>query len=209
MSTLPPDLRARDLVAFWFGPSWDDDVPLPEGDETVARWWRADPAFDALLDARFGWDHLEAARGRWDALARSPELAVARVIALDQLPRNLYRGTAHAFATDRLARRATREALDTGVYDALRPIHRYFMLMPLMHSEALADHDEAVTHFEALAQALAGTARADLYAGGLHFEHRHRDVVARFGRYPHRNAALGRETTPEEAAFLAEHPTGF
>lgn len=134
---------------------------------------------------------------------------MARVIALDQLPRNLFRGTAHAFATDALARRATREALDSGVYEALRPIHRYFVLMPLMHSESAADHDEAVARFETLAEAMATTARAELYAAGIRFEHRHRDVVLRFGRYPHRNAALGRTTTPEEAAFLANHPAGF
>jgi uncharacterized protein (DUF924 family) len=131
-------------------------------------------------------------------------------VLLDQIPRNIYRGTAHMFATDGLARATTARLLDAPErFAALPRVHRYFVLMPWMHSEDLADHDRAVAAFDALARDASATARHGVYASACAFEARHRAIIARFGRYPHRNALLGRASTEAEVAFLAEPGSSF
>ena len=117
------------------------------------------------------------------------EGALALMILLDQYPRNSFRGTAHQFATDPLALMFARDAIARGYLGAFEPDLRQFLLLPLMHSEALADQDALLP----LCADMPDT---------LRFAHVHRDIIVRFGRFPHRNAALGRETTPEEQAFL-------
>ncbi|RMG95019.1 MAG: DUF924 domain-containing protein [Deltaproteobacteria bacterium] len=204
---------ARDLLAEWFG-DFDDTRPAPEeGDPIARRWFVADPAFDAMLRRRFGALAEAAAAGTLDGWAApprgQPELAVALVLALDQLPRNLYRGRPEAFAEDAHARDVARTILDGPWYAKMPRIHRAFVLMPLMHSESIEDHDEAVARFEALVEDAADSPRADLYRNFLHYEHKHRDIVARFGRYPHRNEILGRRSTAEELAFLEQPGSRF
>lgn len=175
------DLPApADVVAFWREAGPD-------------RWFRPDPEFDAEFLRRFGAAHLAAARRELDAWMATPEGALALLILLDQLPRNAWRGTAHAFATDPLARRFAREALARGHDQKVEPALRRFMYLPFQHSEDPADQDLAVRLCQGLDRA-----PDDRWA-----EH-HRDIIARFGRFPHRNAALGRDSTPEEEAFLAE-----
>ena len=154
------------------------------------RWFARDEAFDARFRERFLEAHLAASRRELDAWAESADGALALVILLDQLPRNVFRGSAHAFATDPLARAIVRRALAAGHDRAVDPALRMFFYLPLQHSEELADQELSVR--------LATEAGVPSeYA--LH----HRDIVARFGRFPHRNAALGRESTDEERAFLA------
>ncbi|MFY8150683.1 MAG: DUF924 family protein [Hyphomicrobiales bacterium] len=156
------------------------------------RWFRKDAAFDGLFRERFMTLHFAAARRELDAWAESAPGSLALAILLDQFPRNSFRGTAHMYATDPLARHFARLAQARGHGAATEPELRIFLHLPFCHSEDLADQDLSV----ALSTPLGGDAAK--HAEG------HRDVIRRFGRFPHRNALLGRETTPEEATFLAE-----
>jgi uncharacterized protein (DUF924 family) len=163
-----------------------------------AQWWKADPAFDALIVQRFGDLHGSALLGelfgwRVDAPGR-----LAEVIVLDQFSRNLFRGGARAFAADAMALVLAQEAVAQGLDQALPPPQRAFLYMPYMHSESRRVHQEAERLFAAL---------------GIENHHRyellHKAIVDRFGRYPRRNAALGRVSTAEEEAFLREPGSGF
>ena len=157
------------------------------------RWFAKDPAFDATIRDRFETDHHAAARGEHDAWAAAANGALALLILLDQAPRNLYRGSAHAFATDPKARAVARAAAEQGWHLAVAPAMRQFMLLPFEHSESLADQDAGLTR-------AAETGDAEI----LKWMRIHRDIIVRFGRFPHRNRALGRATTAEEQAFLDE-----
>ena len=175
---MPPLPAAADVVAFWreAGP---------------AKWFRGGEAFDAACRERLAPAHHAAARRELDGWVAAPEGALALLLLLDQIPRNIFRGSAHAFATDGLALRFARRALEAGHDAAFEPALRAFFYLPFEHSEALADQARSVALFEAL-----GNVEYREYARA------HRDVIARFGRFPHRNAALGRETTPDEQAWL-------
>lgn len=178
--------EARDLLDFWF----DETDP--------ALWFTRNEDFDATCRARFGAVHAQAARGALDEWAETPAGCVALVLALDQLPRNLHRGDGRAFATDAAARAVLRKALDRGFDQGLPWRWRQFLYMPLQHSEDPADQELSV--------ALNATLGNDEV---LKYARAHKDIVDRFGRFPHRNAVLGRETTPEEAAFLKQPGSSF
>jgi uncharacterized protein (DUF924 family) len=167
-----------DLVAFWkqAGP---------------ARWFARDDAFDAALRERYAAAHHAAARRELDAWRASAEGSLALVLLLDQVPRNLFRNSAHAFATDGLARTVAAAAVDAGHDRAVDGELRLFFYMPFEHSESLADQDRSLALFTAMGD--------DYY---LKYATAHRDVIVRFGRFPHRNAALGRASTAEEQAWL-------
>lgn len=169
-----------DLLAFW-------------RDAGPACWFARDAAFDARC-AAFLDDHHAAARGERDGWASTADGALALVLLLDQIPRNVFRDSAHAFATDALALRHADAAIAVGHDRAVDPALRVFFYLPFEHSEALADQDRAVALVEALDGAQAAT-----YTD---YAHRHREVIVRFGRFPHRNRALGRDSTPEEQAWL-------
>jgi uncharacterized protein (DUF924 family) len=161
------------------------------------KWFAKDPAFDEQIRDRFEALHMEGSRGALNGWAETPRGALALVILLDQFPRNMYRGSAHAFATDPLARAIARAALDAGDHLKVDADVRFFFFMPFEHSEEMADQDLAVSLFEAL-QAATGE------PGNLKWAEMHRDIIARFTRFPHRNLCLGRESTAEEEKFLAE-----
>jgi uncharacterized protein (DUF924 family) len=154
-------------------------------------WFRKDAAFDREFAERFRELHMAAARRELDAWTGSADGALALLILLDQYPRNAFRGTGHMVATDPLARSIARAALAAGHVERVDEPLRLFFCLPFAHSEALADQDLSVALYTRLAPE------------ALHHAEGHRDVVRRFGRFPHRNAMLGRETTAEEAAFLA------
>lgn len=201
---------AQSLVERWFG-GWTDDEPLGEGDPCMALWWGKSEAVDQELRERFGTAHLEEASDL-DApdLFDDPVRAVARVLLLDQIPRNIYRGTGHMFATDGLARQTTARIVENeALYRSLPTIHRYFVLMPWMHGEDMVSHQRATDAFGALAADAKDKARAKVYEMALEYEHKHRVIVERFGRYPHRNALLGRQSTAEELAFLEQPGSSF
>jgi uncharacterized protein (DUF924 family) len=159
------------------------------------QWFAAKPAFDEAIRLKFEPVHHRAARGEYDAWQDHAEGALALLLLLDQFPRNLYRGSAHAFATDALARSITRRAIASGFDIETEALLRPFFYLPFEHSESLADQDEGIAHCRRLA-ADAGDQET------LKWALLHRDIIARFGRFPHRNRAFGRVTTPEEQAFL-------
>ena len=175
-----------EILEFWF----DQIEP--------AQWWRKDPAFDALIESRFGQLHARAACCELYPWRESPAGRLAEIIVLDQFSRNIHRDTPGAFACDPLALGLAQEAVAGGDDHALTPTQRSFLYMPYMHSESLAIH------------AIGGQLFAsDDVALNVDFENRHRAIIERFGRYPHRNAILGRESTPEELEFLAGPDSSF
>ena len=168
---------AADIVAFW------RDVG-PE------RWFKKDDALDAEIRRRFLAAHEAAAAGKLAAWERNAQGALALLILLDQFPRNMFRGEARAFATDPQARAIASRAILNG-FDGADPAMRTFFYLPFMHSEDMADQEKAIAFY-----------RAQDNADGLKWAELHADIIRRFGRFPHRNAALGRATTKEEQAFL-------
>jgi uncharacterized protein (DUF924 family) len=174
----------QDVIGFW----------IQAGPE---KWFAKSDAFDHAIRLRFEPTHFAAARGEYDAWASTPEGALALLLLLDQFPRNLFRNSGHAFATDPLARKVARDALAAGFDKQLEPKLRRFLYLPLQHSEAMADQDQALAHFNALAEEQGDPETAK-------WAKHHHAVIARFGRFPHRNRQLGRKTTAEEQAFLDE-----
>lgn len=179
----------RALLDFWFG------AGTPEFLRFRRLWFTADPAFDALVRARFLADWERASRGELAEWRDAAESCLALVILCDQVPRNLFREDARAFSTDALAREAARHALGRGDDRGRAPVERWFLYLPFEHSEVLADQRRSVALFEQL--------RGDPESAvAIEYAHRHLAVIERFGRFPHRNRALGRTSTPEEEAFL-------
>jgi len=162
------------------------------------RWFKKDAAFDGAIRLKFEATHHAAARGEYEVWEQTAEGALALLILLDQFPRNIYRGSAHQFATDPLARRIARQAVERG-FDKAADLAdlRDFFYLPFEHSEDIADQDVGVALCDGLSR---DTGDADW----LKWANVHRDIIARFGRFPHRNHALGRVTTPEEQVFLDE-----
>lgn len=193
--------RIDEILLFWFGPRerWDD---LPN--ESTAYWWKKDPDFDAEVKERFEADLLAAEAGERDEWKSSAEGKLALIILMDQLSRNMFRGTADMYRFDERACALAHQLIDSGQHNELHPIQRYFVYMPLMHSEELADQELCVELFKQLTED-AG----ERFARAVDFAVKHRDIVADWGRFPHRNEILGRETTPEEAEFLKTPGSSF
>ncbi len=162
-----------------------------------SRWFSHDHALDEQIRLRFLALHLTASTGALAAWSDNASGALALLIVLDQFPRNLFRGSAHAFATDPLARSIADAAVERGYDQQIEPALRPFVYLPLMHSELVADQDRCVAFCQNLIQA-GGDPRT------LASAFQHRDIILRFGRFPHRNVVLGRDTTAEEQAFLDE-----
>ncbi len=177
-------------------------------------WWGKDPALDAELSERFGATLEAAKRGELDEWAVTAQGRLALVILLDQLSRNIYRGTPEAFAADTKARVLVHQGLAVGDDKVLKPIERLFFYLPLEHSEELADQDRCVALCREVALAVANDPEADpgrvkQFESFVDYAIRHRDIIARFGRFPHRNAVLGRASTAEELEFLAQPGSSF
>ncbi len=183
------------VLDFWFGPLERRGPARPE-------WFRKDPAFDEEIRRRFGELHRAAALRELETWRASAEPMLALVIALDQFSRNLFRGDARAFAQDAHALECAREALGRGDDLLLLPVQRQFLYLPFEHSEAPADQERAVELMRSL-EAFEET------RGIVAWAEKHRAIIRRFGRFPHRNAALGRPSTEEEARFLAQPGSGF
>jgi len=175
---MPTPDAAAGLVAFW-------------RDAGPSRWFSRDDAFDAALAARYGALTLRAARGELDGWLADADAALALVLLLDQLPRNLHRGSPRAFETDAAARRAAAAAIDAGFDRLVDPALRVFFYLPFEHSESMADQERSLALFEALGD-----------ANYLRYAVAHADCIRRFGRFPYRNAVLGRATTAAEQAWL-------
>jgi uncharacterized protein (DUF924 family) len=185
------------VLDFWFGAHGS-----PERGKSRAMWFKKDDAFDVSLHAKFGTLHTEARAGRLQAWEGQPKSALALIIVLDQFSRNMFRGKPESFAGDAAALRLARAVIARGQDTSLLPVMRQFLYLPFEHSENLADQDESVRLFTLL-DALAET------KGLLEWAEKHRAIVQRFGRFPHRNAILGRESTAEEMAFLTTPGSSF
>jgi uncharacterized protein (DUF924 family) len=170
-------MKPSDVIDFW----------VQAG---AKAWFSKNDQFDAQITDRFLALHHSAARRELDGWAGDALGALALLLLLDQFPRNMFRGSAHAFATDPLARHFAGTAVADGFDRAVDPALRNFFYLPFAHSESLADQDRGLA-------LCAQSSRSD-----HHWAMVHRDIIQRFGRFPHRNAELGRETTAEEAAFL-------
>jgi uncharacterized protein (DUF924 family) len=171
------DIQPGDVIAFW-------------RDAGPPRWFRKDDAFDRAFRERFLPAHEAAARGDLDAWMRDADGALALCVLLDQFPRNAFRGTPRMFATDAKARDVARVAVDSGFDGQVDPALRQFFYLPFMHSEHPVD------------QALCVELTARIGEESARYARLHQDIIERFGRFPHRNAVLGRATTAEEQAFL-------
>jgi uncharacterized protein (DUF924 family) len=175
-------MDADEILKFWF-------------DRDRKDWFRKDPELDAAIRQRFLGLYELGSAGGLEAWKRAPTSCLALVVLLDQFPRNMFRGSAKAFATDPLARDVARAILDNGWDKAMTPDQRMFAYLPFEHGEILEDQELSLK----------------LFAGNPNFEwaHKHWEIIRRFGRFPHRNAALGRASTPEEVEFLKQPGSGF
>lgn len=191
VSVSAKDPRAQGVLRFWF-----------RDPERRKEWFAKDPAFDAEIRARFLQLHEEAVSGALGFWKEQPGDCLALVIALDQFPRNMFRGTARAFAADAPAREAAAHALAQGWDRAMLPVERLFLYLPFEHSESLADQERALALMRDLA-------RYPETADALRWAEKHHAVIAHFGRFPHRNAALGRPGTPAEIEFLRQPGSSF
>jgi uncharacterized protein (DUF924 family) len=178
MTTSQAQASLPHIVRFWH-------------DAGPAKWFAKDDAFDAELRTHFLDEHFAAARREREALLDDADGALALILLLDQVPRNVFRDSAHAFATDPLAREYAQRAIDAGFDTRVDPALRIFFYLPFEHSEAMTDQDRTVALVEAIGDAIY-----------LKYAEAHRDVIQRFGRFPHRNRALARVNTAEEQDWL-------
>jgi len=192
-------MTSQEVLDFWFGAPGSLDAGKPR-----REWFVKQDAFDALVRARFGTTIEQALAGglrEWDD--EGPQGALARILVLDQFTRNAHRDTPTAFAGDALALAVARRLVDSGADRQLPPLQRAFVYMPFEHAEDAYMQERAVELFGVLAAEQPG------FDEMLDYAHRHRGVIARFGRFPHRNAILGRASTPEEAEFLRQPGSRF
>jgi len=188
----------EDVLSFWFA----DDVHSPEGVAACCRrWFESDPAFDERVRGRFGELPARALRGELHAWRAEPRSTLALVLTLDQLPRNLYRGTAACFAYDAAALDLAVFALEREDDFELAPLEAMFLYLPFEHTEDPAAQDRSVSLFRGLVDRASPPLRPQ-FESFLEYAVRHCEVIERFGRFPHRNATLGRESTDDERAYL-------
>lgn len=182
-------------MRFWFGEGADYG-------KVHKRWFEKDPTFDAQVTKRYQKPHQEMRDGAHRDWLGDAHDCLARIIVLDQFPRHIYRGSAAAFSTDAAALEAAKHLVDEGWDMKLLPVERMFAYLPFQHSESLADQERSIKLYEPL-KAFPETADTDRYAVA------HHDIIRRFGRFPHRNAALGRPSTLEEIDFLKQPGSSF
>ena len=193
------------ILQFWFG----DVDELGRSDVMHSRrWFMKDDAFDREIRDRFGETFADVRAGHREQWLDDPRGRVAYVIVLDQFPRNMFRGTARMFEGDRQALAAAVEGIARHDDAELNVNERSFLYMPYMHSEDLDMQDRSVALFTELAAAAPSELRGSLVAA-VQYAEKHREIITRYGRFPHRNAVLGRESRPEELAFIAQPGSGF
>ncbi len=192
----------QEILDFWFGT--DEQNPMAK----AAMWWKPDAALDEQIKQRFASEIHEAIQGKLDPWKASPEGTLAWIILLDQFSRNIFRNSHQAFSQDPLALTATLKAIERGDDQKLGAIHRWFLYMPLMHSEDPNIHRRSLEIYTRLAESAPDNFKEALKSA-YDFAERHAKIIFRFGRYPHRNKILGRKSTPEEETFLLEPGSSF
>lgn len=198
--------RAQAILNFWFGEGWETAAPDDKRAEKFKIWFQGGPAVDAEIVDKFMPDCEALLSGECDSWVALPQGALAGIVLGDQLFRNAFRGQAKMYAADGRVLGWAKALMASGADRQLLPIQRVFVYMPLMHSEELADQEECVARFEALAQECAEGGlpnMAEMAQGNVKYAKSHLDVVQRWGRFPHRNAILERPSTEEEAAGIA------
>lgn len=189
--------QINEILEFWFGKPDEEDYGKPR-----KVWFIKNPEFDQEVRSRFLPVYQQAAAGELDDWKTSAQGCLALIILLDQFPRNMFRGQAQAFATDSQALAYAKHAVERGFDQELLPIQRQFIYLPFEHSENLDDQHQCIALFSTLND-------YPECVSGVDYAHRHFEVIQRFGRFPHRNKILGRETTPEEAEFLNQPASSF
>lgn len=194
----------RDVYDYWVG-----ELASPDeiNSERITMWMRQSDATDREIRERHGRHVAGAAATDWEVEALTREEAIGLIVLLDQFPRNLHRTTGDAFAHDAKARDVARRLVAGGL-DRFAYMERFLITLPFQHHEDVADQDYSVMLVAELAVNGPESVRA-FFRGVLDHATKHRDLIRRFGRYPHRNAMIGRQSTPEEEAFLREHGRGF
>lgn len=189
--------QVNEILEFWFGNPESADYGKQR-----KQWFTKNPTFDNDVRSQFLNDYQQAAAGQLDNWKTSPQSCLALIILLDQFPRNMFRGQPQAFATDSKALETAEHAIDWGFDQELLPIQRWFIYLPFQHSENLKHQHQSVELFSTLKD-------DPNCAEGIDYANRHLRVIERFGRFPHRNSILGRQTTPEEAEFLKQPGSSF
>jgi uncharacterized protein (DUF924 family) len=185
------------ILDFWFGPKGD-----PVHGTQREAWFKKEPHFDAQIVTEHREDHERALEGYFDSWMGVPRRCLALIVALDQFPRNMFRGTPRAFAADAKALATAKYAVALGFDRGMLPVERLFAYLPFEHSEDLDDQRRSVALFESMED-------CPKKASWVDYAVRHLVIIERFGRFPHRNAILGRASTPEELAFLREPNSSF
>lgn len=191
--------RIDNILTFWFDDPQDDQVYY---ETRHKRWFTSNPEFDLTIRERFLADYQLAVDRTLITWHDTPHAGLALILLLDQFPRNMFRNTPQAFATDSLAREVAHHLIQQGFDRQVLPVERSFVYMPFMHSEMLADQQRSVTLFRQLAQERS-------YLNSVSYALQHQAIIERFGRFPHRNAVLGRSSTPEEIEFFQQPGSSF
>ncbi len=205
----PSDESAQRVLSFWFG-ELDENGCVDSAH--AQRWYKKDAAFDQSIRDAFLLDYRAVVQGGREHWLRSPRGRLAYVIVLDQFSRNMFRESPDMFAHDALALKTALRSIELGDDRVLELDERCFLYLPLMHAEVLEIQNRCVDLFTKLTNEVAATKPkevVDKAANSLDFAIRHRDIIARFGRFPHRNALLGRASTPEESEFLSQPGSSF
>lgn len=190
----------KGILDFWFGPL---DAQGLAAEEKRKNWFAKDEAFDKSIESQFGNLMELAPMGAYDLWLKTPEGRVALIVLMDQFSRNVFRGKPRAFYCDEKVQVIARQAIAAGEHLSQPLSYGYFILMPLMHAENLELQDLGVKLFQELAEKTKGQGEAGTMMGSaLDYMRQHRDIIATFGRFPHRNVILGRQSSPEEIAFL-------
>ncbi len=195
----------EDVLDFWFDGCEQD---APHIDARMDRWFGTDARLDEEIGARFGELVGQASSGNLDHWAEEPRGRLALIILIDQFRRNIHRGTADAFSCDGRALKFCVDGIVSRAYKTLRPEEQVFFFMPLQHAESEKLQDKSVSIYQALANKVSETQR-ETFMTTAQFAELHRDIVAQFGRFPHRNEVLGRENTDAEEAYLANEGVSF
>ena len=198
-------VTANNILRFWFGEQ-EDDADVAQAQRSL--WWSKNPEIDKEISETYQATLVAACRGDlvdWETSARG---LLALIILSDQFSRIVYRGDARSFAQDHHAQDWCNQMLTSGLDQGLRPIERVFAYLPLEHSEDIVDQDRCVAFFSALCEQVPDH-HQEVFEGFLDFAHAHRKIVRKFGRYPHRNEVLSRESTAAEQAFLTQPGSSF
>jgi uncharacterized protein (DUF924 family) len=194
------------ILKYWFGSALEDAAVTAR--QRARLWWSKNRQVDNEIRRRFEKTVIKAGAGELDHWEANPRDRLALILLTDQFPRSIYRNSAKAFAFDTKALSLARDGIDVGFDINLRPLEKVFFYLPLEHSESLADQQRSVSLFQKLLDE-AGSDQKPTFAEYLDFAVRHRDIISRFGRFPHRNKVLERISTPEELSFLQQPGSGF